>query len=52
MLRNQGFTHWGKIELEDESGAWEIDNAHASDGHRYDLRLHPDTLEIITREPY
>ncbi len=51
MLRNQGFTRWGKIELDDESDAWEIDDAHASDGHRYDLRLHPDTLEIITREP-
>jgi len=52
MLRNQGFTRWGKIELDDESDAWEIDDAHASDGHRYDLRLHPDTLAIITREPY
>jgi Peptidase propeptide and YPEB domain len=52
ILRNQGFTRWGKIELDDESDAWEIDDAHASDGHRYDLRLRPDTLEIITREPY
>jgi len=51
MLRGEGFTRWGKIELDDESDAWEIDDAHASDGHRYDLRLHPDTLEIITREP-
>jgi hypothetical protein len=51
VLRNQGFTRWGKIELDDESDAWEIDDAHASDGHRYDLRLHPDTLEILTREP-
>jgi hypothetical protein len=51
MLRNEGFANWGKIELDDESGAWEIDDAHASDGHRYDLRLHPDTLEILTREP-
>jgi hypothetical protein len=52
ILRNQGFTRWGTIELDDESEAWEIDDAHASDGHRYDLRLRPDTLEIITREPY
>jgi hypothetical protein len=52
MLRNDGFTRCGKIELDDEDDAWEVDNAHASDGHRYDLRLHPDTLEIITREPY
>ena len=52
MLRNEGFTRWGKIELDDDGVVWEIDDAHASDGHRYDLRLHPDTLEIITREPY
>jgi hypothetical protein len=52
MLRNEGFIRWGKIEFDDEEDIWEVDNAHASDGHRYDLRLHPDTLEIITREPY
>ena len=52
ILRNEGFTRWGKIELDDEDDVWEIDDAHASDGHRYDLRLHPDTLAIITREPY
>jgi len=52
VLRNEGFTRWGKIELDDDDDVWEIDDAHASDGHRYDLRLHPDTLEIITREPY
>jgi len=52
VLRNEGFTRWGKIELDDEDEVWEIDDAHASDGHRYDLRLQPDTLEIITREPY
>jgi hypothetical protein len=52
MLRKEGFTRWGKIELDDDDDVWEIDDAHASDGHRYDLRLHPDTLEIITREPY
>jgi hypothetical protein len=52
MLRNGGFTRWGKIELDDEDDTWEIEDAHAPDGHRYDLRLHPNTLEIITREPY
>ena len=52
MLRNEGFSNWGKIELDDDNDVWEIDDAHASDGHRYDLRLHPDTLAIITREPY
>jgi Peptidase propeptide and YPEB domain len=50
MLRNEGFTRWGKIEL-DEDDVWEIDGADASDGRRYDLWLHPDTLAIIGREP-
>jgi hypothetical protein len=52
MLRNEGYTHWGKIELDDDDEVWEVDNAYASDGHRYDLRLDPDTLRIITREQY
>jgi hypothetical protein len=47
ILRNEGFTRWGKIELDDEDDVWEIDDAHASDGHRYDLWLHPDTLAMI-----
>jgi Peptidase propeptide and YPEB domain len=52
MLRSEGFTRWGKIELDEDDDVWEIDDARASDGRRYDLRLHPDTLEIMTREPY
>jgi Peptidase propeptide and YPEB domain len=52
MLRNEGFTAWGTIALDDDDDIWEIDDAHDSDGNRYDLPLHPDTLEIITREPY
>jgi hypothetical protein len=51
-LRNEGFTDWGKIELDDEDDVWAIDDVHASDGLRYDLLLHPDTLEIIAREPH
>ena len=52
MLRSEGFKRWGKIELDEDDDVWEIDDARASDGRRYDLRLHPDTLEIMTREPY
>jgi hypothetical protein len=52
MLRNEGFTAWGTIALDDDDDIWEIDDAHDSDGNRYDLRLYPDTLEIITRELY
>ena len=51
ILRNQGFTGWGRIELDDDDDLWEVDDAHASDGRMYDLKLHPDTLAIIGREP-
>jgi hypothetical protein len=52
VLRNEGFRDWGTIALDDDDAVWEIDDAHDSEGNRYDLRLHPDTLEIMTREPY
>ncbi len=51
MLRNEGFTRWGTIELDDDDDLWEIDDAYASDGRKYDLKVHPDTLAIIQREP-
>jgi hypothetical protein len=51
MLRNEGFTRWGKIGLEDDDDIWEIDDVYASDGRKYDLQLEPDTLEIVAREP-
>jgi Peptidase propeptide and YPEB domain len=49
ILRSEGFTSWGLIELDD--GLWEVDNARASDGLAYDLKLRPDTLEIVKRDP-
>ena len=47
MLRNEGFTRWGHIELDDEGDLWGVYDAYAPDGRKYDLRLHPDTLAII-----
>jgi hypothetical protein len=47
MLRQEGFTRWGRIELDDEIDLWEVDDAYASDGQKYDLRLDPETLAII-----
>jgi hypothetical protein len=51
VLRNEGFTRWGRIELDDDDDLWEVDDARASDGRTYDLKLHPDTLAILGREP-
>jgi hypothetical protein len=47
LLRNESFTRWGEIELDD--GVWEVDDAYAFDGRKYDLKLHRDTLAIIRR---
>jgi Peptidase propeptide and YPEB domain len=52
MLRNEGFTQWGKIELNEDDDVWEVDDAYASDGRKNDLKLDPDTLAIIMREPH
>jgi uncharacterized membrane protein YkoI len=37
-----------EVELDD--GVWEVDDAVGSDGQEYDLKLDPDTLEIIEKE--
>jgi peptidase YpeB-like protein len=50
MLRNEGFTRWGHIELDDEGDLWGVYDAYASDGRKYDLKLDPDTLAIIEPE--
>jgi hypothetical protein len=48
VLRAQGFTRWGEIELDD--GAWEVDDSRGSDGREYDLKLDRGTLAIMERE--
>ena len=48
VLRSEGFTQWGEVEFED-SGKWEVDDAVASDGRRYDLKL-DQSLKIIERK--
>jgi hypothetical protein len=49
VLRSHGFSRWGEIEREDNS-AWEVEDAYASDGEKYELKLRRGTLEIINRE--
>jgi hypothetical protein len=46
--RGLGFERWDDIEFED--GVWEVDDAHAVDGVEYDLKLRPDTFEVLERE--
>ena len=47
-LRAAGFTTWKEIELDD--GRWEVDDARAEDGRKYDVELDRN-YNIIRREP-
>lgn len=47
-LRAEGFVRWDDIEL--DNGLWEVDDAISSDGREFDLKLNPETLEIVQRE--
>jgi hypothetical protein len=44
-LQAAGYSSFEEVELDD--GVWEVDDAVGSDGREYDLKLDPDTLEII-----
>ncbi|GEP07868.1 PepSY domain-containing protein [Methylobacterium oxalidis] len=48
MLKQQGFTKWKKIEMED--GMIEVDDAIDANGKEFDLKLDPTSLEIKKRE--
>jgi hypothetical protein len=48
QLSSLGFASWEEIEWDD--GYWEVDDAIGPDGREYDLKLHPETLEIVEQE--
>ena len=48
VLKDAGFTAWDQIELED-SGKWEVDDAVAADGKKYDLKL-DQSFNIIEKK--
>jgi len=50
-LRANGYVAWDGIELDDEDGLWEVDDARGADGKEYDLKIRPRTLEIVSRRP-
>ncbi len=47
LLRDAGFTQWGKIELDEDDDFWDVEDAYASDGSKHDLKLNLETLTII-----
>jgi Peptidase propeptide and YPEB domain len=50
LLRDAGFQQWGKIGLNEDDDFWDVENAYASDGSKYDLKLNLETLTIIKGE--
>lgn len=50
VLSEAGFVSWEEIELDDDGPYWEVDDARTADGLRYDLKLTPETLEIVERD--
>ena len=48
MLRQEGFTKWKEIELDD--GMIEVDDAVDANGKQFDLKLDPKSLAIVKRE--
>lgn len=50
VLRAGGFERWEEIELDDDGPRWEVDDARAADGKRYDLKIDPNSLRIVRRE--
>ncbi len=45
-----GYTNWDEIELDTDRGLWEIDNARASNGMIYDLKLTLNSLELVKQQ--
>lgn len=48
MLKQEGFTKWKEIELDD--GMIEVDDAVDAAGKQFDLKLDPKTLAIVKRK--
>src|SRR3546814_1247275 len=48
-LTAEGFKSWEEIELDNDGPYWEIDDARAMDGKKYDLKLRPTGYGIIKK---
>jgi len=49
-LKDLGYTSWDEIEFDDERNVWEVDDARTADSQEYDLKLNPQTLDVISRK--
>jgi hypothetical protein len=49
-LKELGFVSWDEIELEDDESAWEVDDARTGEAQEYDLKLHPESLDVLRQD--
>ena len=49
-LRAAGFTRWDEIEMDDDDGLWEVEDAYLRSGVKYDLKVHPRNYRIVERD--
>ena len=47
VLRTSGYVSWEEVELDDDGPRWEVDDARAQDGRRFDIKIDPKTMRII-----
>lgn len=50
-MKAAGYVSWEEIELDDDGPYWDVDDARTKDGARFDLKIRPGTLEILSRDP-
>lgn len=49
VLKTSGFASWEEIELDDDGPRWEIDDARDAEGRRYDVKIDPKSMQILSR---
>jgi hypothetical protein len=49
ILKSAGFVSWEEIELDDDGPLWEIDDARTADGQKYDVKINPETMQIVRK---
>ncbi|WP_439543625.1 PepSY domain-containing protein [Hyphomicrobium sp.] len=50
VLKAEGYSAWGKIELDDDK-KWDVDDAVAADGKLYDLDISTADYKVLKKEP-
>lgn len=49
-LKNDGYTSWGEIELDEGDNVWEVDDAIDAQGKEWDLELDTQSFVIVKRD--